>query len=950
MVGATVVLSGTTKGTLTDIDGKYELSVPENATTVDVSYTGYASQRIALTASNSYDVKLKGGSSLDEVVVIGYGSLRAREVSSAIVSVKAEDFNKGNISDPLQLLQGKVAGLSIAKPGGNPNQDFILRLRGISTLSGNVSPLVVVDGIQDIPLNAVDPNDIESIDVLKDGSASAIYGTRGSAGVIIINTKKGRPGETKFSYSAQISTENLARTPSVMTAEEFKASGGKDLGSSTDWYKEITRAGVSNFHNFSMTGGTARTTYYGSFNYRNVEGVTLNDGYKQIIGRFNITQKVLNDKMKITFDAGLGNRDQKFGFNEAFRYASTHNPTAPVTSTNANYAKYNEYYQIDQFDDYNPKAIVDQSTSEGRRTLMQLTGKAEYAITDNLSLQTTYNTNSLTGFFGEYYKREARFRGSGDSDPSDPSNRKGFGSQDNSLSRRDLFNVLATWKATSGKIDYSFTGGYEYLNRVFTGNGFSASGFQTNAAGYSGLNTATGLYVGGEANFNSFKFSDKLISFITRATLNYDQTYFFNASLRNDGSSQFSEGNKRGNFIAVSGAVALNKVLNLNSFDLLKFRVGYGQTGALPSSSYLSQTNLALNPRNGFVSTTNNANANLKGEKKGELNVGLDIAKGRFDASLDYFNRNITDLLYQFKNTPAGFFDIASYWDNAGNLTVSGVELVLGYQILKSKDKNGLNWKSSFNISTSSSKLGTIGTSSFTADKLKLSNVGAPGLNGTPIIYLAQNSPIGDIWTFRYAGADATSGSVLGFSKTGEKKLLKDLGDADKVIVGNGLPTAIIGFNNTFTVGKLDFNFFIRGAFGHSLVNEYRVFYENQNPGGSYNRVKTKFYDASIKEAQFTDRYVEKGDFIRLDNFSVGYTIPMANSQIKSARIFLSGNNIFTITGYTGVDPEVKYVDEGASDNANRVSSSPDPLAPGIDRRTNYFTTRAFSLGVNFGF
>jgi TonB-dependent starch-binding outer membrane protein SusC len=938
LVGATVILTGTNKGTLTDIDGKFELMVPENASTIDVSYTGYSSQKVDLGASNVVDVKMASGRNLDEVIVVGYGTLKAKEITSAVVSVSSKDFNKGNISDPLQLLQGKVAGLSIAKPGGNPNQDFILRLRGISTLSANVSPLIVVDGIQDVPLNAVDPSDIESIDVLKDGSASAIYGTRGSAGVIIINTKKGRPGETKFNYNAQVSTESLARTPAVMTAAEFKANGGADLGkngSSTDWYKEITRTGLSNFHNLSMSGGTAKTTYFGSFNYRNVQGVAFNDGYKQIIGRFNVSQKILNDKIKITFDASIGSRDFANGFGEAFRYASTHNPTAPILDANA--TKYGGYAQNTQFDDFNPVGIVKQSINEGTAKQVQFTGRAEYSITDNLSLSSSYSVGNRSIFAGEYYSRLGYFRGT---------NRNGLASQFNNNARRDLFNTLLTWKETSGKIDYSITGGYEYLNRTFSFNAIEAGGFSTDAPGYSGISNATDLYTGGQAAFGSGKNNDKTISFLGRANVSYDDTYFFNASLRNDGSTQFSEGQRRGSFFSAGAAVAINKVANLSNFDVLKFRIGYGQTGALPVNSY-SDPLFGINSRNGGTVFVQNG-ANIKWENKGELNVGLDWAKGRFDGSLDYFNRNITDLLFFFPNTPAGIFELQGVWANAGNLKVSGLELSLGYQVLKSADKNGLNWKTQVNFSTAKSTLGKIGTADFTATELKRSNVGAPGLNGIPIIYATQDQPIGQIWTYRDAGPDA-SGAILGFAKTGEKKLLKDLTDDDKVVVGNGLPTGIFGFNNTFSKGAWDFNFFIRGAIGHSLVNEYRLFYENNGGGGSYNRIKTKNWDPARKEAQFTDRYVEKADFLRLDNFTLGYTIPTANTSFKSIRLFLSGNNLLTLTSYTGVDPEVKYIDEGSSDNANRATGS-DPLAPGIDRRTNYFSTRAFSVGIGFGF
>ena len=952
LVGAAIVVTGTTKGTLTDIDGKYELQVPNEATTLTVSFTGYASLTVPISG-NVVNVSLNGGSVLDAVVVVGYGSLKAKEVTSSITSVKKEDFNKGNIQDPVQLLQGKVAGLSISRPSGNPNGGYEIRLRGVSTIGANVQPLVVVDGIPGVDLKLVDPNDIESFDVLKDGSAAAIYGAQASSGVILITTKKGAAGKVSTEYSAQLSSDAISNTPSILSASEYKAIGGTDQKGTTDWYKEISRNALSQIHNLSLSGGLNKTTYRVSFNYRNAQGVLQNDGFTQLNGRFSLSQKALNDKLTFSVDGSATNRDARYGFNEAFRYATTHNPTAPVLDNTAAGVPYGGYFQISQFDDFNPVALQKQSDNRGKTKNLFLSGKAELELAPGLKLGGLYSIKRQAFLQGESYSRLGYFRGT---------NANGLASRFTQDIDEDYFNTTLRYTKDFNKLGFNAVVGYDYNERTRDEFYAQNAGFgNTDVLGTNSLESGRRILTSGDVNPNLQVSSDranrKVVAFFGRAVLNYDDTYFGSLTLRREGSTMFGPDNKWGLFPAVSAGVALNKALGLSSFEQLKLRVGYGVTGALPPSEYLSQTTYSIG-NNGSINAIRNGNPNLKWEQKAELSAAIDFTalNSRLNGTVEYYNRNISDMIYFFGNTAAGLFDVNGLWANAGTLSSKGFELALGYQILKARDKGGFNWKADFNIGTNESVIKTISTDALRlaeSGRLKTARVGAPGLNDDYMILVQEGKPVGQIWTLEFAGVNSKGEVQVKSAKDGKIIGTAAASDDDRKVFGTGLPKATLGLTNSFSMGNLDFSFFLRGAFGHYIINENRIFYENAEPGSikNYNRIKTKYWRADVKEAKWTSLYIEKGDFIKLDNFTLGYNFSLpANSAFSKVRAYVSGNNLLTITGYTGVDPEVRYSDGGASDNGGRPNLNGDPLAPGIDRRSNYYTVRSFSVGVNLGF
>jgi TonB-dependent starch-binding outer membrane protein SusC len=951
LVGAAVVVSGTTKGTLTDVDGKYTLTdIPATATTLTFSFTGYSNLTVPIGSGNVLDAKLKGGTILESVVVTGYATLKQKEVTSAIATVKAEDFNKGNVNDPTQLLQGKVAGLSIVRPGGDPNGGFDIRLRGLSTISGSTAPLIIIDGVPGANLQTLDPNDIAQMDVLKDGSAAAIYGTRGSNGVILVTTKKGIAGKTAVEYNGSVVTEQVAKTVPVLSATDFVKYGGTNLGSNTDWTKAITRNALSHIHNLSLGGGAGSTTFRFGLNYRDIQGVSLNDGFNQLNGRANVTQKALGDKLTLTADLSATSRNATYAYGEAFQQAVTYNPTATILGTDGS-GLGSKYFQQNNFQYFNPVAIVEQSHNTAKIDRLLASFRGEYELAKGLKWSAQYSLTRDKTNSQEYYDRAAFYkRGGRDGTLTGLSN--GVGNQYSDDNNSQLFNTLLSYAQNFGKIDFNVFGGYEIQDFKNSGFGFGAGNIFSDAFGINNFSSSTDI-ANGFSRGVSYRNDNRLIAMFGRAGVNIDDTYSLFGSVRREGSSRFGANNKWGIFPAVGASVNLAKLITIPGIDNLKLRAGYGVTGAIPGENFLSQllyrpTGSFFNYNGGWVPTyapNQNGNPDLKWEKKGEINVGLDFAAldFRLTGSLDVYNRATKDLIYNFTvPVPPNF--AATTWANVGQLNSSGIEAVVNYQVLKSREKS---WTTGLNFSTANVKLVSLSTGDLKfgsgGELINLGNTGSPGQNAVYQSRVKEGQNIGDIYVYNYSGYD-DKGKIQFLTKDGKKVPTKDITDADRVLAGNALPKLNLGWNNSFTFGNIDFNFFVRGTFGHSLANNFRAFFENIDPSSitTKNAVQTKYFDPKLTEATNSNRFVEKADFVVLDNATIGYTLPMAQGgKISKARIFLSTNAPLMFTGYTGVSPEPRYKD---TDNGNNI------LAPGLDRRDTYLRTRSFTLGLNVGF
>ncbi len=945
LIGANILEKGTSNGTITDIDGSYSLSVAAGATLV-FTYTGFTDQEVVVGNQTTIDVILDAGAFLDEVVVTGYGTQKTREVTSSIASVKAEDFNQGNVNSPTQLLQGKVGGLVIARPGSNPNGDFDIRLRGLSSVGASSSPLIVIDGVLGGDLNSVEPQDIASIDVLKDASAAAIYGTRGAAGVILITTKKGEAGVSTVTFNSQVSVETKDRVVNVFTGEEYKAfGGGADRGSDTDWFGEITQTGVSHIHNLSLSGGTDKTTYRISGNFRDVKGIARETGFDRLNFRANLTQKALNDKLSVTANITSSVENSQLGHEAAFRYATIHNPTSPIRLNESDpaFGRWDGYQQEVLFDYYNPVAIIEQNPNIADDKSLTANIKAVYDLTDDLNVGVFYSRQRGNYVNNQYYDKNSFWVGE---------NRNGLAVINTDEREDQLFRVEVNYtKDLSSNTELRLLGGYEYQDFEFSGTRISAGDFLTDATTFNNLSGA-GDFAKGFADVSSYRNTNKLISFFGRANLNIDNTYFLSASLRRDGSSRFGVDEKWGLFPAVSAGVDLVKAASLGGFDQLKVRVSYGQTGANVDQSLLSLQRFGPGnnlffyngeyvPSYGPVS---NPNPNLKWERKTEYNVGVDfsIMDYKLTGSLEYYNATTNDGLFTF-NVPQPPNLFGSTKLNIGEVSNSGIELSLNYLVDLG---SGKNW----NIALSGSRWFTPQLVSLTnADGTGLSggfidgaNLGSPGQNGTPLVRLQENADLGILW-----------GLVVDENKPvnddGSWNFLDVNGDgvqddiSDRAVIGNGWPKFNLGLNNSLTLGNFDVNVFFRAVLGHDLINTFRAFYEAPSQISAYNILATSADEIRnlVDQPQFSSYHVENASFLKLDNATVGYSFDTGSSDFSKIRVYVTGQNLFTITGYSGVSPEPRLQDG---------SSEFGKLAVGIDRRNTYFTARGFTFGVNLGF
>ena len=944
--GATVVVKGTSNGTTTDFDGNFSIEAGADDVLV-VSFVGFATQEVAVGGQDQITVSLAADNELEEVVVTGYGSQRSKEITSAVVKVDQEEFNRGTINNANQLLQGKVAGLSIYNRGGNPNSAGVVRLRGISTVGANVQPLVVVDGIIGASLDNVDPADIETINVLKDGSAAAIYGSRGSAGVILVTTKRGADGSASFEYNGQFAMSTRANSIDVLTADEFTSGNfglqGFDLGAKTDWLDVVSRDANSMIHNFSVAGGTGNTVYRLSANLREVEGILLKSGFDQFNTRASIQTTALDDKLRVSFNTSYTKREQENGFNEAFRYAVTYNPSAPIYRNNN---PEDGFFEIEGlFDSFNPYAILMQNINEGERTEFNYGLNLDYDFTEKLSATVNIANQSSMYSNREYYSPESFFRGNATSPL-----RRGEARFFDNKNEFKLYEVYARYNDNFGSTNLSVTGGYSYQQNNYSDKFFSLGDFPSNDFNYlNAIEVSQDLQNAGFINASSNASPDeKIIAMFARANVTIDDAIFINASVRREGSTKLGADNQWGIFPSVGLGVDLNKYLNVGA-DKLKFRVGYGVTGALPGQSGLTQPTYAIqsDALGNFSSAPSRApNPDLKWEEKAETNIGIEYRKGKLDVTLDYYTREIKDFILEVPADVAttGFPSIIT---NAGTLSASGIELAVNYDVI---NNDNASYSTGIVLSNTQSTL-----DEFIFDGLTTrANLGAPGQNGTNVIKVQAGDQIGDIWGPVYAGT--VNGGVQDFEDlNGDGQLITggDQGqnpDADFTVLGNGIPDLELGWSNNITIGDWNINAFFRGAFGHSLVNSFRAFYEPRvATQGSYNLVNTSLANNDLTQPQFSSLYVEKADFLKLDNLTVSRKIDTNLAGIDALTLSLSGQNLFVITDYTGTDPEPSLVDTGASDNGGGGGGS-DVLAPGIDRRNNYFFSRTFTLGVNIKF
>ena len=953
--GVNVAIVGTTRGTQTDAAGKYTLSGVTPATRLRFTFINMVTQEVTVGNQGTVDVVLEADSkALSEVVVVGYGTQSRREVTGAVAKVQAKDFNQGAITSPAQLIQGKVAGAVVVYPGGDPNSNFNIRVRGTGSLSGGNNPLFIVDGIPGVDPNTINPSDIESFDVLKDASA-AIYGARASGGVILITTKRGAEGRTTVNYDGSVAFESVAKMIRMLTAAEWRTRvaergvTGNDQGQSTDWQKEITRSVLNHFHTLSVSGGTAKSNYIASVNYQHRDGIVVNSGLRRLIGRFNVGSKFLNDKLNVNMGITYTQTENKFVDYSIFNYALNYNPTFPIRTTDPAGQQYGGFYEVEDFEFYNPVAVATQVTTNidnfGNRRgndNMNLLGtlKLDYTILPGLTATVNTNINRYTGT-GAYFAPSNSRVGVGDG---------GRANRNSESYASRLLETYASYNREIGSGNLSIVGGYSWQD--FVNEGFFAQNrrFITNALTYNNLSAGQDMRPG---DVTSYKTSSKLISFFGRASVSLlNGRYLFQAGARRDGSSKFGANNKWGFFPFVSAGVNLGDMSfmnNQNLFSTLKFRFSWGSIGnqdAIPSyasialvgpsgSYYEPGTTLNRGYLTGY-GPSQNPNPNLRWETTTTTNFGLDfgLLGNRINGALEYYIKDTKDLLYTYSvPVPPNLFPTTLA--NVGRIKNHGLELTLNGNVTKS---DRFSWDMGVNFSANRNNVVSLSNDLFKRDTVIYSEVGGRGLSGQTSKILTKGLPAQAFYGPVLAGLyeegtykfiDPATGEAVPSNKT----------DAYRTYLGQAIPRFQAGLNNSVRFGNFDFSIFFRGLFGYQRLNATMLNVSNINrlPGNNIaypvvvNGIRT---DRITESAKFSSMWVENADHVRLDNMTLGYTFKTGGEAVKRARLYVTGQNLFVITNYSGVDPEGSF----------------DGNLGGIEGRNYYPRTRTITAGVNLSF
>jgi TonB-linked SusC/RagA family outer membrane protein len=946
--GVTVVVKGNnTAGTSTDTEGKFKLTVGENATLI-LSYIGYASQEVVVGAQSNLSIELAPDQKqLAEVVVIGYGTQKKGDVTSSVASIKREDFIKGTVRDAAQLIQGKVAGLRITTPSGSPTSNTQINLRGINSINGTSNPLILIDGIPG-GLNTVAPEDIESVDVLKDGSAAAIYGTRATGGVILITTRRNRTGSrSTIEYSNYVNIQTIASRPKLLTGDDYrqKIKEGidyKDYGGNTDWLSEIMQKPVSHNHNLTFFGGNSTTNFTGSVNYRNWEGIFLRSGQNRFTGRADLNHAMFNNKLKtnlqiinrVTKTKGAvspDNDDAAYGY--IYRQAMIRNPTDRVKTETGKWQERDGYFYE------NPVSRIYESDYDASFKEMRMSGSIDYAPINDLNfklLVSNVQNSNLEGGSTSFNHTNTLLN-----------NQNATAYRNTYANNENLLEFTGNYAKSFGKHRFTLLGGYSWQDATY--ETFSASNwdFPTDAYDWNNLG-AGGALQKGQAGMSSNKNKWQLAGFFGRLTYSLDEKYLFMASVRREGSSRFGVNNQWGTFPAASVGWRISKekfMESLTGVSEIKLRAGFGVTGTIANSPYMSQISYNFDRNEGaFIGgkwvpgfiPARNFNPDLRWEKKEEVNAGVDFGflKNRINGSVDFYSRKVKDLLYDFP-VPVPPYLTNSMLINAGTMENKGLEVLVNVVPIQTSK---LQWNSGFTYSTNRNKLVSLSNDQFEAanDFFDAGYTGEPIQVSTHRVKVGE--PIGRFFVLKSVGVDEKGGWLVE-DKDGKVIPIADAKPEDRQYYGNGIPKHILGWNNSVRYKNFDLAVNMRGAFGFDILNFQSMFYNNPK-NKAYNMLSTAYdpIDGKVlnNELAYVSNYIENGNYWKIDNVTFGYTLP-ANliKGMKNARVFVSGLNLITITGYTGIDPE---------------GVSMTGFAPGSDQRDKYPTTRTFTAGLSVTF
>jgi TonB-dependent starch-binding outer membrane protein SusC len=941
LIGANVTSNGT--AAVTDIDGMYSINVPAGASAITVSYTGFDSQTITLGSSNVVDIALRAGTLLNDVVVVGYGTVKKSDATGAVVAVGEKDFNKGVISSPEQLLQGRAAGVQISNNNGEPGGGISVRVRGTSSVFGANNPLFVIDGVPltgdavsggfdniaglgrqaaKNPLNFMNPNDIEKIDVLKDASATAIYGSRGANGVILITTKKGK-GKGSLDYGYSIGQSSITKKYDLLDAAAFKTAGGLDNGAVTDWQDQILRKANTQQHNLSYGGGDDKGSYRFSLGYMNQDGIVKNTNLTRYSAGLNANRKFIDNRLDVGMSLNMANiKDQgapiseNVGFNgDLLGNMLKMNPTTPVfvpkkDSINPIDKSTVNYWQLG-VDEPNPVAMLAYSKDVTNSLRALGNFNAELQIVDGLKFKTVYGFDQSFSSRRVAQSKRLRMYGSNARKTSEYALGEGRVYGADIQNDNKLWENYFTYDKTMGSIALNALAGYSYQSFGVSSTGFSAANFPyydmdlminnvASATPYKVKNPddkeeqLTQAYI-----VNSANTTDELQSYFGRVNLGIKNKYNLTATVRRDGSSRFGANNKYGIFpsFAAKWKLIEEDFIPKNIFSDLGLRVGYGITGnqSIPHNRFDSRRRYANKSYGDYANALNGgafdnvsfANPDLKWESTKSTSLGLDfgIMKGRITGSLDLYKKNTSDLLFNVVSpqpAPTPF-----QWRNLNaDIENKGIELSLNIFAVDTKD---FTWQVQFNGALNKNMVKSLDGVYDTGE------ISGQGLTGAFAERLAEGQPLYAFFVRPFTGFD-------------DKGISKYSGDYQQFLGQSPLPKFTGGLTNTFAYKGLDASFFLNIVRGNWIYNNTENAYFTKGSLNNSRNVTSNVValtEGALNAPDVSDRFLHKGDFVRLANVNLGYNWKAGFAGISNIRFYVTGQNLFTFTKYDGQDPEV---------------------------------------------
>ncbi|KIC92707.1 hypothetical protein OI18_21495 [Flavihumibacter solisilvae] len=926
--GVSIMLKGTTIGTTSDASGKFTITIPENGTLV-FTYTGYATKEVAASHNATITVKLELlESKLNEVVVIGYGTQKKKDVSGSIAVVSEKDFNKGVTQTAADLLQGKVAGLTVTTESGDVTAKPTIRLRGTSSLTGSSAPFVVIDGVPGMDMTSVAPQDIETISVLKDAAATAIYGSRSASGVILITTKKGRSGQQKIQFNNYIAVDKVANKPELLSADEWRkytsANGmdvtGLDMGGNTDWFDEIMRTGISTNNNLSVSGGTDKGNYRASLNYLNRQGIMKDNSVKRFNALFSVNQKVLDGRINLSLTGGATQSDfsPTNGYNTVLAYTML-----PVYNIKNEDGTWFEKYDWEQG---NPVHNIEENSNDNKTSQLYGNGNIKVKLFEGFTAGVNLFKQRMTQD-GARYNSITSQAGRND---------RGYAYRENNVWDKNLMEITGEYDRSIKDHDFKLLGGYSYEENYAQFVRAANRGFITDQFEYNNLTAGENLFPG---DVGSNKELSKLISFFGRLNYSYNGKYTMSATIRRDGSSKFGKNNKWGLFPSASAAWTISEEAFLSSstvVDELKLRIGYGKVGNQEGIG--PYNSIALYGRgdeyydNGMWRNTyryvQNNNPDLKWEETATSNIGIDYSlfAGRVSGAMDFYVKKTTDLLYVY-NVPVPPNLFPTTLANVGDMTNSGFEFLINTENIRNKN---FRWTSTLNFATNKNVVNSLSNDMYQTESIKTGSINLRGSGNLTSHIIEEGKEVGTFYGWKSAGLDEDGKFVfVDQNKDGE------INSLDYTYIGNAMPRFTYSIYNSLTYKKFNLSIFFRGVYGNDVLNNPRLQYANVKWLPGSNVMKDALTNGVNDDPKFSSFYIEKGSFLRLDNASLSYQlIDKKEKGISGLRLYVTAQNLFVITSFNGMDPEVNM----------------SGLAPGVLENVFVPKPRTFSFGIDMNF